>query len=134
MTDSAVVTEKGPEALASILNAPFKSKAPPRMTKKALKAKGKTVKREAPAIKPKPKKKGVKEMTAKKASKKPAKKAAKKNAKPITQGEELKSRMIRVDAKFADALVREAARLTREKKEHHSVTDVTRLLYAKLYK
>lgn len=133
MTDSAVATEKGPEALASILNAPFKAKAPPRMTKKALKAKGKKVVTPVD-IKPKPKKKGVKKMTAKKASKKATKKAAKKNGKPITQGEELKSRMIRVDAKFADYLGREAARLTREKKEHHSVTDVSRLLHTKLAK
>ena len=120
--------------LSRILNAPFKSKAPPKMTKTALAKKGKKVVKEVPAAKPKAKKAAKPKVKKAKKAKKAASKKAKKSDKPIAQGDEVKSRMVRVDAKFADWLGREAARLTREKKEVHRVTDVTRLLHAKLAK
>jgi hypothetical protein len=117
--------------VSKLLNAPFKSKAPPRVTKTALAKRGKKIVKPVPVAKPKAKK--AAKPKAKKA-KKAASKKAKKSDKPIAQGDEVKSRMVRVDAKFADWLGREAARLTREKKEVHRVTDVTRLLHAKLAK
>jgi len=117
--------------LSKILNAPFKAKAPPRMTKKVIAKRGKKVVTPVPATKPKAKNAAKPKV---KKAKKAASKKAKKSDKPIAQGDEVKSRMVRVDAKFADWLGREAARLTREKKETHRVTDVTRLLHAKLAK
>lgn len=91
-----------------------------------------------PAKKP-AKKRGDKKRSKKAKVASKAKRAAKKangngNGKPAVQGDEMKSRMVRLDARFADYLAGEAKKLTRSTGEHHSVTDVSRLLLKRLVK
>lgn len=50
----------------------------------------------------------------------------------LIRGDEYKSVMMRVDAKFQRFVYDTASKLTRASKRHHSITDVTRLITARL--